>query len=265
MYTQCTSLLAIGSNHCSSTFHGGGVHHLRYRAVVVFVFTMVKCVGATFRPVVLHRSNVHISGGLTSKKLALTTKVVRHIDGTDKEFVKLASSEAWVSQLITGQRQWSQNGMGRTTLMAELHRHIERVCNGDMPLDGGEHHGGGDDPMLDLEGGGGCEPAPRRVTNRPGSLNPRHRWYGNRARNQIVAVDMPARCPEEDPSCTEYRRVTLHITDRRQIWLSIDDIEWAIKYLFVQHQLRGVGAVADDDEGPWGVLVITDAHPPSAD
>ena len=95
--------------------------------------------------------------------------------------------------------------------------------------------------------------------------NDRNLWYGNRARNQIVTLNMPTRCPEEDSNCKDYRRVTLHITDRRQIWLSIDDIEWAIKYLFVQHQLRGVAAIADDDEGPWQCLAITDAHPPAAD
>ena len=66
--------------------------------------------------------------------------------------------------------------------------------------------------------------------------------------------------------------MSVHIVDRRQIWLSIDDVEWAIRYLFHQHQLRGVGLVADDDEGPWGPLAIRegpmaiqDAHPPAAD
>ena len=226
---------------------------------------MVKSVTATFRPVVFHRSNIHISGGCTAKKLALTTKVVRHIDGTDKEFVHLSSSDAWLPLMITGQRQWSQGGMGRTTLLSELKHHVERFCNGDGPPDDAGDHGGGDDPMLDLQGGGEpCAPVRRVGTSRTGNKD-RNRWYGNRARNQIVAVNMPIKCPEDDPHCTEYRRVSLHIKDRRQIWLSIDDIEWAVQYLFVQHQLRGVGAVADDDKGPCDVLAIADAHPPPVD
>ena len=76
------------------------------------------------------------------------------------------------------------------------------------------------------------------------------RWYGSRARNQIVAVSMPAQCPEEDRHCTEYRSVTLHIQARNQIWVSIDDVEWVVRYLWMQYQLRGVHTVADDDVGP---------------
>ena len=61
---------------------------------------------------------------------------------------------------------------------------------------------------------------------------------------------MPARCPEEDPNCTEIRTVRLHIVDRQQIWLHIDDVEWAIRYLFAQNQFKkGIPLVTDDDEG----------------
>ena len=57
----------------------------------------------------------------------------------------------------------------------------------------------------------------------------------------------------------EYRDVTLHIKDRRSIWLSSDDVGWAVRYLWIQYQLRGVPEVADDDEGPSGPLALTDA------
>ena len=45
----------------------------------------------------------------------------------------------------------------------------------------------------------------------------------------------------------------------RTIWIHVDDVEWASKYLWVQHQLRGVPAVADDDEGPSSHLPLEDA------
>ena len=78
----------------------------------------------------------------------------------------------------------------------------------------------------------------------------RARFYANRARNQIVTVSMPVRCPEEDPHCTEYRDVSLHIKDRRTVWLAIEDVQWAVQYMLGQYRLRGVAVVADDDEGP---------------
>ena len=34
------------------------------------------------------------------------------------------------------------------------------------------------------------------------------------------------------------------------IWLHIDDVEWAIKYFYVQNHLKGVPLVADDSTGP---------------
>ena len=230
----------------------------------VFVFTMVK-IGATFRPVQFKRSTVHITGGLTTKYTALTTKTVRNLNGIEKEFVLLASSEAWLTYMITGQRTWSQCGMGRTTLLGDLRRNLERICNGNV-CESDEHHGGGDsnrDPMLDLDCG--AAPAPAQSVGPGSAARDRVRYYRNNARGQIAAFNMPARCPQEDPECTEQRLVTVHIVDRRQIWLSIDDVEWAVRYLFVQHQLRGVGLVADDDEGPWGPLAIQDAPPPAAD
>ena len=34
------------------------------------------------------------------------------------------------------------------------------------------------------------------------------------------------------------------------LWLHSDDLEWLIQFLVIQQQLKGVPAVAEDDEGP---------------
>ena len=47
----------------------------------------------------------------------------------------------------------------------------------------------------------------------------------------MIAVDVPARGPEEDPWCTELRKVRLYVQDRRKVWLHLDDLEWAVKVL----------------------------------
>ena len=46
----------------------------------------------------------------------------------------------------------------------------------------------------------------------------------------------------------------VHRRDRRAIWLSIDDVEWAVKYLFTQNTLEGVPLVYNEDAGPGGTL-----------
>ena len=66
---------------------------------------------------------------------------------------------------------------------------------------------------------------------------------------------MPVRCPEIDPKCKQMRPVTLFIEDRITLWLSLDDLPWAIKYLFDQNQLKGVPVVDDGDVGPGAAVV----------
>ena len=119
-----------------------------------------------------------------------------------------------------------------------MHKQVVRICNGDddpdVQLHGGGAAGADVDPMLELSGIDG--PGARVTIGN--AMNGRARYYGNRARGQIVTVKMPAVCPEEDRRSTAKRDVKLHITDRRQIWLSIDDLEWFVRYMFIQNQLK---------------------------
>ena len=50
------------------------------------------------------------------------------------------------------------------------------------------------------------------------------------------------------------RPVKLFIIDRKTVWLSIDDVAWAVRYLYEQAHLKGVPVVVDDDAGPGGVV-----------
>ena len=40
--------------------------------------------------------------------------------------------------------------------------------------------------------------------------------------------------------------------DHQTIWLSIDDVDWAMKYLYAQYMLKSVQVLPDDDPGPSG-------------
>ena len=82
----------------------------------------------------------------------------------------------------------------------------------------------------------------------------RMRYYGNPQSQTIATFDVPARCPEEDAHCTEVRKIKLYVTDRKEVWLHIDDVEWAIRYLYMQHLLKEVPLVPEDSTGPVDVV-----------
>ena len=70
--------------------------------------------------------------------------------------------------------------------------------------------------------------------------------------NKVVEVPMPARCREVTDAAQVQRKIKLYVADRKQIWLSIDDVEWAVRYLYTQNLLKGVPLVSDDSPGPGG-------------
>ena len=62
---------------------------------------------------------------------------------------------------------------------------------------------------------------------------------------------MPVNCPVVDPDGVgETCLVTLYIHDRQQIWIDVDNLDWAVRYLYAQNLLRGVVLVSEDDTGP---------------
>ena len=61
-----------------------------------------------------------------------------------------------------------------------------------------------------------------------------------------------------NPKCTKMRRITLFVENRRTTWLDIKDVNWATRYLYAQHQLRGVEYVPADSSGPQDDATETD-------
>ena len=49
---------------------------------------------------------------------------------------------------------------------------------------------------------------------------------------------------------TSTRTIQLYVVDRKQVWLDIDDVEWALRFLYMQYVLKGVPVVSPDDAGP---------------
>ena len=78
----------------------------------------------------------------------------------------------------------------------------------------------------------------------------RNYYVDNVAKSKVFYADVPAKTPEEDPSGTEMRKVGLYIHDRQTIWLDIEDVAWAVRFLYIQNLLNGVPLVPSDSTGP---------------
>ena len=83
-----------------------------------------------------------------------------------------------------------------------------------------------------------------------GDPSKRTRYNQNKAKNRLVTVTVPAVSPEEDPKSTSTRIIQLYVVDRKQLWLDLDDVEWAVRFLYMQFSLKGVPVVSPDDTGP---------------
>jgi hypothetical protein len=213
---------------------------------------MGKLTDNIFKPVKFEFGQVHIAGGFTATPASVTSK---SIEGSDKKqhiSVKMASTERWLLCATCGSGDKNKSAFGRTSLLAILRDHIVRLADGTdaihaTPVVAPEEY----DPMSEI----GSAPATDSAgitTFLSADKQGRVRYYKNRAKNCIATVNVASRCPEIDPNCTQMRPVKLFIVDRKTIWMSIDDVAWAVRYLFDQHHLKGVPLVADDDAGPGG-------------
>ena len=95
--------------------------------------------------------------------------------------------------------------------------------------------------------------------NRHGGGAKRARYKGkNIAKHWFLEVDLAMHPPEIVRNSDAKKSILLFIVDRRQVWLRLSDVPWAVKYLYIQSLMKGVPMVADDSHGPGG-------PPPSSD
>ena len=60
---------------------------------------------------------------------------------------------------------------------------------------------------------------------------------------------MPKKCPGAFP-CAKERIVTSYVHDTRTVWLPLQDVDWAIQYMYAQNILKDVAHVPSDSVGP---------------
>ena len=179
----------------------------------------------------------------------MTSKTVTGPDQKNITFVKMAVSETWLIMATTGQAKHTASSFGRTSLLEDLRLEIQKLCDGEessySPAKSKESEDY--DPMAEVDQD---DQHPQNTTKTRGRGQKRARYYKNHVSKQVVTLSMPARCPEEDPNCTKVRNIRLYIEDRVQVWLDLADVEWAVKFLYVQNLLKGVPLIPEDSTGP---------------
>ena len=159
--------------------------------------------------------------------------------------MKMLASEPWLIGAVTGQK--THGLLARTRLLTTLRTYVEQACNGELDTRAAEEQGGDEyDPMQEIEVDDGTHSRSRGGQSKARVRYPRQ----NKAKNRLVTVIAPAVSPEEDPMSTSTRTIQLYVVDRKQVWLDLDDVEWALRFLYMQFALKGVPVVSPDDTGP---------------
>ena len=208
-----------------------------------------------FRTVAFDYGKIHFRGGALAKATPVASKAIALTENRNITFVKMSVRDQWLVAAVTGEKKYG-GAFARTSLLDDLRLKIIQYCNGE--LDSGSDATGGDntqdadyDPMSEVanEADPSCPLIVLRGVKRL-------RYKKNAALKKCVSFDMPLRCPEEDPNCTETKRIMLFIEDRKQVWLALEDVSWAVQYLYTQAHLRGVPLIDDHCPGPRSLRSI---------
>ena len=171
----------------------------------------------------------HCAGGLLNKPLPLETKNVG-----EHTFVKLDLNQSWLLEATVGHRRRGSLST-RTTLLDRLLTNVQRACDGelDAPVSSVER-----DPMDDVDVSEDESPS-KRVKQHDGK---RLRYTKTLYKKSIVEVPFPERPPEVAKDVGDVQTIKLYIEDRKKIWLHIDHVPWAVRWMYIQGQLKSVQA-----------------------
>ena len=226
-----------------------------------------------FGDVVFDFGKIHVKGGALKKAMPMDSKQVLLVpDQGSATFVRLSVNEPWLMMAVTGQKR--NHALGRTSLLTDLHEKIRRA-DGEVqqagtavaveparPAVAGQQEGPAvpeqagpqqpdsavaeePDPMDALE----CVETPKKkhkADSRP------HRKQ-MRETGTFLVLDMPDLPLElwHLHRSSARRAVRIYqVGDSRQIWLELQDVPWAIRFLYLQNKHQGVPAISDDDVGP---------------
>ena len=214
-----------------------------------------------FKTVAFDFGQIHMRGGLLNKPMPMTSKTIPLpnrgnggvLGAKTKTFVKLSTITPWLLLATTGTSRYSHSAFGRTNLLHLLHEKIRQAANGELESSpppqelGVEEEEDRIDPMDMVELAAEGSPAKKIKWSGKGDRN---YYLDSVAKSKVFYADVPAKTREEDPNGTEMRKIALYIQDRVSIWLDIDDVPWAVRFLYIQNLLKGVPLIHSDSTGP---------------
>ena len=190
---------------------------------------------------------IHMRGGFLNKAMPMVCRVVRDIPGNClRTFVKISSNEAWLCKAACDHTQWKFVLATRGCLLVKLKDLVLKAANGELDSASSEYVADGID-----RGDGILESESPKDENKPRVSGRKHMRYGG-AHEQIFTTLLPERPEEEEGIDQPQRKITLYIEDRITVWLALEDVEWAVRYMFLQYMLKGVPLVSADSTGPCG-------------
>ena len=194
-----------------------------------------------FRAMDFQFDRVHTTGGMLKTPMPMQSRKV-----ADKGlFVKICRREPWLGTATTGQKYPKNNIYGQHCLLDVLREHVQEACDGRAALKEAGETKDEYDPMNEVDCPQGDVNADR---DRHGGGAKRARK--NIAKHRFLEMEMAMHPPEIVRNCSARKSILLFIVDRRQIWLRLSDVAWAVKYLYIQSLMKGVPMVAEDSRGP---------------
>ena len=190
----------------------------------------------SFKPVQFSYGQVLVRGGRSAKANFMQTRKIV-IEGHDAVFAHFSNNLPWVMKCVTGQINASRACMGRCKLSTDIFRRVHAACDsGVVAIDE-------PDPMNAIDDGS---------TEKKEEGKAKRSRKANMCKGMCIKLEFPSQCLEAYPNCMSTRTITVFVETRCKIWLSIEDVPWAIEYMHEQHTLKGVIAVDPEDVGPGG-------------
>ena len=178
-----------------------------------------------------------IKGGLLKKPMSLPVLSAR-FDGAEMEFVHLTSKQDWLCKAVTGDCV-SRRPLGRVRFLKTLASKLYGATAGldEEGEDAADDHASLSDPMsaFAFEEDPQTKPSEQEKSK---VKTPR----ATMKKNCVLRFRMPEKCQERFPGDSATREVTCFVKSKREVWLGVEHLPWAINYMHNQFILGGVPA-----------------------
>ena len=197
-----------------------------------------------FRKATFETDQVYVTAGKSTKRMPMETRRVQ-INGKAVLFALIRSRADWLHKAISQSSATGRSRMARIQLLRDVHGIAKKAYAGEFEEETAPDEDADlSDPMNDVDDED--FQTPTKTCGR--GVKRTHR--GKKPCGKVVQIDFPLECPEANPDCKDKCAARFYVIRKSQIWLQLDDVNRARKYMYAQYVLQGVAHVASDDVGP---------------